>query len=72
MKKLVLIFLLALFVMGCGRVMRSGFLQHDTMYSSWDHTAFSWFGYRNPTPEDVEKSRAQNWWGLDVPYVPGQ
>jgi len=72
MKKLILTVLLLVFITGCQRVARSEFYQHETMYRNWDHMAFSWFGYRNPTAEDLQRSNAQDWWGLEIPHVPGQ
>lgn len=73
MKKLLFLLLLVAFIMGCGQsAVRSEFWQHNTMYSSWDHMAFSWGGYRNPTAEAGQMSAEQNWWGIEVPYVPGQ
>ena len=73
MKKLGFLIILALFLSGCGQsAVQSEFYQHDTMYKNWDHTKFSWFGYRNPTEEDLQKSIDQQWWGIEVPYVPGQ
>jgi hypothetical protein len=33
---------------------------------------FSWFGYRHPTAKDVKEAKTQDWWGIKVPYVPGQ
>ena len=72
MKRLLAVALLALFVSGCGQMsVQSGFWQHDTMYKNWDHMKFSWFGYQTPTAEDRQKAIEQQWWGLDVPYVPG-
>ena len=73
MKKLGIIMFLALFLAGCGQsAVRSEFYQHDSIYKNWDHAKFSWFGYRNPTAEDLQKSADQQWWGIEVPYVPGQ
>lgn len=73
MNKLVILIICALFLTSCGGYMaRSEFLQHDTMYKNWDHMKFSWFSHENPTTEDLEKSEEQQWWGFDVPYVPGQ
>ena len=57
---------------GCSSFSRSEFLQHESMYKNWDHMKFSWFGYRNPSEEDVKKSIEQEWWGVDVPHIPGQ
>jgi hypothetical protein len=73
MKRLVLLGLLTVFITSCGQLAaRSEFWQHDTVYRTNEHLAFSWFGYRDVTPEDVQLSQQQNWWGIDVPYVPGQ
>jgi hypothetical protein len=73
MKRIVAIALVALFLGGCGQAaMQSEFWQHDTMYRNNDHLRFSWFGHRNPTAEDRENTVEQDWWGIEVPYVPGQ
>ncbi len=73
MKKLIMGGLLAIFLMGCGQsALRSEFWQHDSVYKNWDHMKFSWFGYGTPTAEDQLNSVEQGWWGIDVPYVPGQ
>ncbi len=73
MKKLIVLGLMALFLAGCSQSMtRSDILQHDTMYKSWDHLKFSWFGHNNPTSEDLNNSAEQQWWGIEVPYVPEQ
>jgi hypothetical protein len=42
------------------------------MYKNWDHMKFSWYGYRHPTAKDLKEAKAQGWWGIEVPYVPGQ
>jgi hypothetical protein len=39
-------------------------------YKNLDHVWFSWFGYKNPTVEDVETTKEQNWWGKEIPYIP--
>ena len=73
MKRLIFLLLVVGMLMGCGQsAVRSGFWQHDTMYASWDHMIFSWYGYRHPTAEDRQEDVEQSWWGIDVPYVPGQ
>ena len=75
MKKLVVLIFMVLFLASCGQsslMSRSEFLQHDKMYKNWDHMKFSWFGPDEATSQDLEKSSEQQWWGLDVPYVPGQ
>jgi hypothetical protein len=75
MKKLVVLIFMVLFLVSCGQsslMSRSEFLQHDTMYKNWDHMKFSWFGPDKATSQDLEESNNQQWWGLEVPYVPGQ
>lgn len=72
MKKVGLLIMLVLFLASCQAVTRSEFLEHDSMYKNWDHAMFSWYGHRNPTEGDLQKSVEQQWWGFDVPYVPGQ
>lgn len=72
MKKIILMAVVLGFLMGCGKAAtQSEFYQHRTMYKSWDHMKFSLFGYRNVTPEEVQKAKEQGWWGEDVPHVPG-
>lgn len=73
MKKFLVLIFLSAFVMGCGAAaQRSEFWIHDSMYRTNDHLRFSWTGYKNPNPELGEKSLEQGWWGLEIPYVPGQ
>ena len=73
MKKMVVLIFMVLFLASCGQhFSKSEFLQHDTMYKNWDHMKFSWFGEGNATNQDVEKSIEQQWWGFEVPYIPGQ
>jgi len=75
MKKMVILIVMVLLLASCGQsslMSRSEFLQHDKMYKNWDHMKFSWFGSDQATTQDSEKSIDQQWWGLEVPYVPGQ
>jgi hypothetical protein len=73
MKKAVVLIMFALFLASCsGTLKQSEFLENDSMYKNWDHVKFSWFGYKNPTDEDMQKSREQGWWGFEVPEVPGE
>lgn len=73
-KKMMMVIILAILLTGCGQsAVRSEFWQHESVYKNWDHMKFSWFGYNNPpNPEDFQKSIDQQWWGIEVPYVPGQ
>jgi hypothetical protein len=73
MKKAIVSIMFILFLAGCsGSLKQSEFLEHDSMYKNWDHMKFSWFGHRNPTEEDKQKSIEQGWWGFEVPDVPGE
>lgn len=75
MKKLVGLIFMVLFLVSCSQsslMSRSEYLQHDKLYKNWDHMKFSLFGPDNASSEDLQKSIDQQWWGLDVPYVPGQ
>jgi uncharacterized protein YcfL len=65
MKKWFLVLMAVLFLAGCGAAARQSQLpEHNAMYQSWDHMMFSWFGYKNQTPQDVQKSKEQGWWGI--------
>jgi uncharacterized protein YcfL len=70
MKKLLVAIVVGLMLMGCST--QSGFWENDSIYQTWDHLKFSWFGHRSPTAEDIQNAKEQGWWGVDVPYVPGQ
>lgn len=72
MKKLLVLVFLSAFLMGCGAAQKSEFWQHGSMYRTTDHLKYSWFGYKAPNPEWGEKSVEQGWWGIEIPYVPGQ
>jgi hypothetical protein len=74
MKKLIVFgVIMALFTMGCGHMAKeSEFYDHNTMYRDWDHMKFSLGGYKNPTAEVAQVSASQEWWGLDIPFVPAQ
>jgi hypothetical protein len=68
MKKIFLLFLLGMFIAGCGaNAQRSEFWQHDTIYKNWDHTKYSWGGYKKSTDETLQKSEGQDWWGIPKP-----
>jgi len=73
MKKLVVLIFMVLFLVSCGQhFSKSEYMQHNTMYKNWDHMKFSLFGPDKATSQDLEKSVEQQWWGIEVPYVPGQ
>ena len=65
MRKTGILLLMVLFLAGCGAAAQeSGFWEHDSMYKSWSHMAYSMFGYKKPTVEDGIKSEEQGWWGI--------
>jgi hypothetical protein len=63
MKKLLLLILLSLFLLGCG-------LPRGATWKNWDHMKYSWWGYKNPTAETGKMSDEQGWWGKEIPYIP--
>ena len=66
MKKL-FILLIILIVSGCGHLAeQSEFWNHKSIYASWRHVGFSFFGYRNPSVEDAEATKQEGWWGIPV------
>ena len=68
MKKMIfMIFVLGFMFSGCSNsITQSEFWQHPTHYKNWEHTVYSWSGYKNPTKETGEESDSQNWWGIPV------
>jgi outer membrane lipoprotein-sorting protein len=73
MKRLFVLVLVSAFLFGCGAAAtQSEFWQHDTMYKNWDHMKFSMAGYKSPTEETYQKSAEQEWWGIEVPYIPAK
>jgi hypothetical protein len=68
MKKLIVLVLLALMIGACS----SEFYEHDTLYSTNSHWAYSWWGYRNTDAQDAQNSTEQGWWGEPIPYVPAE
>jgi len=73
MKRLILLSIVGLFLAGCGAgAKQSGFWQHDTVYRNWEHLTFSWYGYSNPTEETLDQSQQQDWWGIEIPYIPAK
>jgi hypothetical protein len=73
MKKLLLVGLLLVFLVGCGHMAKeSEFYEHDAVYKNWDHLKFSMWGYKSPTAANAESSAQQGWWGVQIPYIPAQ
>jgi hypothetical protein len=73
MKAFLVLMAVALLLFGCGTAaQQSGFYEHDSMYKNMDHLKFSWGGYKSPTEQNAQQSADQQWWGIDIPYIPGQ
>ncbi len=71
MKKVILLLVAVMFLMGCGAAaQRSEFYQHDAHFKNWKHLKFSVTGYKNPSAQDSQFSDSQGWWGepIEVPY----
>ena len=66
MKKLLLLAVLGLFLLGCG----ASEMQRGASWKNWDHFKYSWSGYKNPTAETGKMSQEQKWWGKEIPYIP--
>ena len=67
MKRLFVVVMVMLFLAGCGAAAReSGYYEHSTLYTSWSHLKFSNCGYKHVSQKEVEKSKAQSWWGITV------
>ena len=60
--------IIAVFLAGC----TAEWYKHDTVYKTNDHMTFSWWGYKNPTDEDLQKSESEGWWGEEYPYIPAE
>ena len=73
MKKLFVLLFMGLFLAGCGSAVKeSGFWQHGEHYRNWDHMKFSWWGYKHPTEKTYKESTEQDWWGIEIPYIPAE
>jgi hypothetical protein len=67
MKRLFVVMMAMFFLAGCGAAAReSGFYEHSSLYQSWSHLKFSNWGYKSVDQQEVEKSKAQSWWGITV------
>lgn len=62
MKKLLLLAVFGLFLVGCGG--------HTPTWKNWDHFKYSAWGYKNPTEQTGKMSEEQDWWGEEIPYIP--
>lgn len=71
MKKLFALCMILAFCAGCGTLAKeSGYWQHDSNFASWEHTAFSLWGYKNCSKETARMSERQGWWGTNVEECP--
>ena len=68
MKKVIFLLIIAFFLAGC----TAEWYKHDTVYKTNDHMTFSWWGYKSPTDDDLQKSESEGWWGDEIPYVPAE
>ena len=68
MKKLLLLIVAAMLIAGC----TSEFYKHPTLFGSNSHVSYSWWGYKNTTPEAAKMSAKEGWWGKEIPYVPAK
>ncbi len=67
MKRLLVVMMAIFFLAGCGAAAReSGYYEHSTLYTSWSHLKFSNWGYKQVSQQEVDKSKAQSWWGITV------
>ena len=65
MKKLLILAALGLFLFGCAP--GYDWMKHDTIFKRDAHMKYSFYGYKNPTPEDFKKSEKEGWWGKTTP-----
>jgi hypothetical protein len=72
MRKPLFLLITVLFLFGCASLKDSEFLEHETMFKSGSHMSFSIWGYKNPSAAWQKLSDEQEWWGIEVPYVPAQ
>lgn len=69
MKRLLLIAIISLFILGCGAAAtESGFYEHKTVYAGWDHLWYSWSGYRQCEDKYIKESKTEQWWGIPEKY----
>jgi hypothetical protein len=68
MKKLLLLLVAAMLIAGC----TSEFYKHNTLFGSNSHVAYSWWGYKDTSPQDAKMSASEGWWGKEIPYVPAK
>lgn len=65
MKRFFWILLICSILTGCAAARQSEFAQHNSMYQSWGHMWYSWYGYKDRScdPAVQEKSQREQWWG---------
>jgi len=69
MKRILLITMISLFLLGCGAAAKeSGFYDHKSVYASWDHFVYSLQGHKTCSEQSVEESKKDGWWGIPQVY----
>ena len=66
MKRFFLVLTAVLFLAGCAAARETGFYEHDSLFKNWEHMKFSIYGYKQVSPNDVQKSWEDGWWGITV------
>ncbi len=61
---LVSFIIIGLAVGGCSKA----WMSHDTIYKTYDHLAYSLWGYNDTSAEDLKQSNDEGWWGEPIPY----
>ena len=70
MKKWIIASLMALMLFsalyGCASLNCNETMKQASIWKSWDHAYFSYYGYKNPTPNAIRESTEEGWWGCPV------
>ncbi|MHA2315110.1 MAG: hypothetical protein ACXACF_07475 [Candidatus Hermodarchaeia archaeon] len=72
MKKLLLLVIASMFVFGCASLKDPEYMKRDTIYASSAHMSYSIWGYLNPDAKWQKLSDEQEWWGIEIPYIPAR
>ena len=68
MKRLIVLILLSLFILGCASAnQRAEMCKRGVVWQSWDHAAFSMWGHYTCSDDDMKKAKEQGWWGDVAP-----
>jgi hypothetical protein len=69
MKTLLFIIVSGILMTGCASFKESEFMKHNTHFKNWDHMKYSLSntgGYKTLTPEEIQQSQEEGWWGIQV------